>query len=129
MRFLAILILRVKTLANLFGVQLEAHWSALDSRNLSNFLLTQSGTRFLHQIRNMAIQATLGAPYAKGGSDYARAYQDCFQKILRLSALDPQRLVEPGHVSLTDKQDEEKAELEAEEPSSSTVWEGSTIGY
>lgn len=125
MRFLALFILRLKTLAQLFGVQVEAHWSALDRRNLSTFLTSQSGMRFAHQIRNMAIHATLVSAYSKGGADYARGYQDCFQRLLQLSALDPRQMVEPGH-SLTDKPEDES---DPEQESAGDVYSGSTIGY
>ena len=125
MRLIALLILRLKVLSQMFGIQTEAHWSDLDRRNLSTFLTSQSGMRFCHQLRNMAIHATLASAYSKGGADYARGYQDCFSRLLQLSAMDPQRLVQPGHTSLTDKPEDVS---DPEQELTGDVYSGSTIG-
>jgi hypothetical protein len=127
-RRLALFILRLKTLASLFGVKIAADWSPNDRRRLAHFFATTTGTRFVHQVRNLAIQVTLEACYKPNGPDYARGYQDCFNQLITLSALDPQQLVAFGRVPLTDNKGNAETD-EEEEPSPEYGYGGSSIGY
>lgn len=79
MNWLALLIYRVKTLASMVGVKDRASWSNLDRHNLQVFLCTQSGQRFIHLIRNAALDVTLQSVWTGGGTDRAKGYQELFK--------------------------------------------------
>lgn len=127
MNWIALLIFRAKTIAVMCGIPITVSWSLSDRRNLSVFLTSQTGERFIHVLRNLAMQNTQNAVYGKGELSYARGQQEMFGEICFLSAMSPQQVTQSGN-ALTDNSDEADTQEEEEDPSGLYGHGGSSIG-
>lgn len=132
--WLATLCLKIKVLAVLTLPPFTVDWSPHDRLVLIQFLRTQTGQRLFHVFRNAAASRALLSTRGNIPAERARGFQETFELLCRLSAIDPLQVVEPGEVSLTDQKDtsetEEKGQGEGEDDSllGKYGYEGTSIG-
>src|ERR1700676_2811830 len=108
MNFLIRISFRIRAVLAMLGVRQTVDWTDGDAAHLKVFLNSQTGQRFIHAVRNNALEATANAVHAlpadlerKAGQ--AQGLQAAFALVCRLSATDPLQVVRhDGDISLTE---------------------------